>query len=387
MYQIELLPAAHGDALWIEYGDARHPCRVVIDGGPAPTYELGLRRRIEGLPARSRQIDLFVVTHIDADHIDGAIILLQEAAALGVRFGEVWFNAWPQLEAAGGEVYKPVQGEFLGALLQEIPAVATVWNARTQGAAVVTSEAGALPRYELPGDARLTLLSPGPKQLKRLRSRWSAAIREFSPGDRTEALKRLAARREYRPPEAHPVFGERGYGDDRSVANGSSIAFVLEYDGVSCLFGGDAHPRVLAESLRRLTGSGPLRLDAVKLPHHGSLSNVSEEFVAAVDCRRWLVSTNGASFGHPDRETAELIAKHSSEPPEFLCNYRSPTTEALADRSAQPRWLTCYPSEGVPPGPVGGFAIELSGRPAERAGARSAARRGAAARRGRAGPK
>lgn len=117
MFRIELLPAAHGDALWIEYGSQKSPHRIVIDGGPASTYERGLRQRILSLPKSDRRVDLFVVTHIDSDHIDGAIILLREARALGLTLGEVWFNAWDQIAPVGVPTFEPIQGEFLSALL------------------------------------------------------------------------------------------------------------------------------------------------------------------------------------------------------------------------------------------------------------------------------
>ena len=52
MFTIELLPAAHGDAIWLEYGPVAQPHRILIDGGPAPTYENGLRRRIASTSAR-----------------------------------------------------------------------------------------------------------------------------------------------------------------------------------------------------------------------------------------------------------------------------------------------------------------------------------------------
>ena len=88
MFTIELLPTAHGDAIWIEYGEEDHPRRVVVDGGPASTYENGLRRRILEV-GQERTLDLLMVTHIDADHIDGALILLQEIDALKVKIGEL----------------------------------------------------------------------------------------------------------------------------------------------------------------------------------------------------------------------------------------------------------------------------------------------------------
>jgi beta-lactamase superfamily II metal-dependent hydrolase len=363
MFRIELLPAAHGDAIWIEYGDAKHPRRIVIDGGPAPTYEAALRHRLLQLPEGSRHIDLFVVTHIDCDHIDGAIILLREAKALRVTFGEIWFNAWDQLQTETAATFKPIQGEFLGALLATT-SVNRKWNKRVGGRAIMVPESGPLPSWELEDGARLTLLSPGVKQIRRLRARWESAMREFS-GDSAEALRRLEARREYRPPVSPPVFGIRTPGDDRSVANASSIAFALEFGERTALLAADAQPRILIDSLRRLAlQRSPLRgevihFDAVKLPHHGSMGNVSDELLDVMESPLWLVSTNGAIFDHPDRETAELITRRSPGPPTFVCNYRSASTVRLADTSSRSRWRTLYPGDGVESGPSGGAQIDL----------------------------
>ena len=364
MFRIELLPAGHGDAIWIEYGNRQRPRRIVIDGGPASTYETGLRKRLLQLPANDRTIDLFVITHIDADHIDGAIILLREAEVLGVKFGEVWFNAWNQLPTQESESLKPIQGEFLGALLAKAN-IQDKWNAREKGKAIVISDDGQLATVKLPDGAVITLLSPGVKQLKRLRARWAAAIRDFSPGDSEEALRRLETRREYLPPAPPPVFAARTVGDDRSVANGSSIAFVIEHNRKACLLASDAHPRVLAAGLQRFSQiknpgrGGVVHFDAVKMPHHGSCANINDELLAAMESRIWLISTNGAIYNHPDPETAELVAARSPEPPRFLCNYKCPTTIAFADRQRNRRWQTCYPGEGVEAGPTGGIVLDL----------------------------
>jgi len=114
MFRLEVLPAAHGDAIWLEYGDPRTPRRIVVDGGPAATYETGLHKRLLLLPVKDRRIDLLVVTHIDTDHIDGAIILLQAAEQLGINFGEIWFNGWEQLakEKEQTEGLKPLRESF-----------------------------------------------------------------------------------------------------------------------------------------------------------------------------------------------------------------------------------------------------------------------------------
>jgi len=355
MFTIELLPAAHGDAIWIEYGAASRPHRILIDGGPAPTYEAGLRRRILALPEPKRKFELMVVTHIDADHIDGSLILLQELDALKVGIDELWFNGWTQLPdvSTAPTSYAPLQGEFLGGLI-EVKKLHGVWNKSFDHRAVAVPDPGPLPpplpSIDLPGGAVLTLLGPTMADLRRLRSRWTAAIRDFSPGDTKEALGRLAERREYRPPALPAAFGPPEYGDDRSPANGSTIACVLDYKGVSVLLAGDAHARSLADSLKRLADQrsvARLRFDAVKLPHHGSMSNISENWLQWVDCQCWLISTNGAVFNHPDLQTAELLAKRYPEPA-LLCNYSN--IAAQLDKRALGRWTTTGPDLGTAAG-------------------------------------
>src|SRR5512137_1873457 len=96
MVNIEMLPAAHGDCLWIEYGTGQQAWRILVDGGPAHTYP-ALRERILHLPAADREFELLLVTHIDGDHIEGVIRLLQDAEALQCRFQRIWFNGRDQL--------------------------------------------------------------------------------------------------------------------------------------------------------------------------------------------------------------------------------------------------------------------------------------------------
>ena len=396
MLSVELLPAAHGDSIWIEYGTPARRHRVLIDGGPAHSYQAGLRRRLGALPERERTLDLMVVTHIDADHIDGALILLQERKALKLNVLDLWFNAWSQLPATPRDTYAPLQGEFLGGLIKVDRELDRAWNRPFGRRAVVVPEGGRLPEVVLGDGATLTLLGPALSDLRRLRARWASAIREFSPGDANEALRRLRERREYRPPTSAATFAAKAYGDDRTVANGSSISFLFEHDGVAILFAGDAHARTLAASLDRLTrqrGVPRLRLDAVKLPHHGSMGNVSADWLRYIDCTDWLISTNGAVFDHPDAETAALVATQHRGTVRMLCNYRAVSTERLA-RQGNERlarrdgsgWSTVFPAAGKRSGPAGGLRVEWNGETRARgrgAGTRSHAQKRAAAARQR----
>lgn len=363
MISIEMLPAAHGDSLWIEYGSTRQTRRILIDGGPAHSYEAGLRKRMAVLPDGARIFELMVITHIDADHIDGALIMLQEKdSPTGLKFQtkEFWFNGWNQLSEFQGDTYAPLQGEFLGGLLALNPELRRVWNRSFDKGPVVVTDTGPLPVVKLDGKAQITLLGPTPTELRRLRARWASAIRDFTPGDVEEALRRLKERRDYRPPVTPAVFSARQYGADRTPANGSSISFVLEHGGVSVLLVGDAHARTLATTLTRLAAERDeerLHFDAVKLPHHASMGNVSAEWLRIVDCKRWLISTNGAIFGHPDVETVELIASNCRKKPTIYCNYRSDTTSRLENNA---KWITVFPERNKSLGPAGGLLLRLT---------------------------
>jgi glyoxylase-like metal-dependent hydrolase (beta-lactamase superfamily II) len=66
---VELLPARHGDCIWIEYGrgDVR---RILIDGGPLDTFER-IQKRLAKAPAGDQAFEMIVLSHVDADHIEG----------------------------------------------------------------------------------------------------------------------------------------------------------------------------------------------------------------------------------------------------------------------------------------------------------------------------
>ena len=80
MLRLEMLPAACGDCLWLEYGDGAQAGIVIIDGGLRETAQV-LRKRIDkarrARGVETLEVELLVVTHIDNDHIVGIIELLR----------------------------------------------------------------------------------------------------------------------------------------------------------------------------------------------------------------------------------------------------------------------------------------------------------------------
>ena len=379
MFRIEMLPAAHGDCLWLEYGSGREIHRILIDGGPAHAYP-ALRERILHLPADERHFDLLVITHIDADHIEGIIRLLLDAEALNCRFERIWFNGRDQINAVpdpAGEPLGGVQGEILGMLIADYEqrTATKVWNLGfDQALAAIDRSKPALPVVELPGACRLTLLSPDQERLLDLKDNWARELKaaRVPSGDVAKLRERLATSRRLRPlgdvlgseddldsnvsdsDEADADLadtlgggsGEPGadapFGGDTSRANGSSIALLLEYPAsrpeVRFLLTGDAWAPVLEASLDRLLAPGArLAVDGFKLAHHGSVANISEALLARLQCANYLISTNGAIFRHPHARCVELLLKSHPDPgkPRLHFNYLSATTEAWSRKADQ----------------------------------------------------
>jgi beta-lactamase superfamily II metal-dependent hydrolase len=348
MFRIEMLPAEQGDALWIEYGSARDPHRILIDAGVRKTSSV-VKARVEEVPRSKRRFDLLIVTHVDSDHIGGITKLLGDPS-LGVVIDDVWFNAWRHLQP---DRLGPVEGEIVSAQLDK---AGWNWNTAFDEKAVVVRPRGKLPSRELPGGMTLTLLSPTRQRLEVLRDEWKKVVEDadLEAGVQDENLDEAARRR-----GIPDLLGDRldveklasePLKPDKAAANGSTIAVLAEFDGKSCLLAGDAHPDVFQEGLQRLCKDRRVEriaVDALKVPHHGSRFNVSTGALDLVETDRYLFSTNGTQTEHPHLEgVARTIVRG---PDSTLCfNYRSAFTTPWDDRRLRRKhdYETVYPEPG-----------------------------------------
>lgn len=342
-FRIEMLPATYGDCLWIEYGSDDDTHRVLIDGGPVGTYE-SIARRIDKMPQGERVFELIVLTHVDADHIEGLVRLFADKP-LPFVVKNVWFNGWRQMNDTQG-LLGAKEGEFLSALLaRRVPNDA--WSPGSKP--WVVPEQGPLPRVTLPGGMIITLLSPTVPKLERMAKKWKAAVEKkgIEPGDLEAAWDLLAKDKKYLPGKgllgASPNLDtllKKQFVKDQAAPNGSSIGFLAEYASKSALFLADTHPDVVAASIKRLCEERKierLKVGAVKVSHHASKANTSDALLRLIDCPSWLVSTNGDKFKHPHKPCMARIIK-IARPKKFYFNYETSFTKPWISKTAQKKF-------------------------------------------------
>lgn len=314
MIKLTMLPADDGDSLLLEYGDENFTRRILIDVGRTATYS-----RIKPmLSTLGGLVDLLVVTHVDQDHILGVLAMLEDEE-LPVTFGDVWFNGFNHLSDSDFEDFGPQDGEKLTSALVE---AGLKWNAAFAGRSIEVDR----PLTWFEDGSSMTVLSPDRAQLAALIPDW---VKECEKNGLIPGKDPV--------PESEPAgfeaFGSldidalaaTSFSADPSKTNRTSIGFLFEYDGVRLIFTGDADDHRLVSSLkgRADADGGRLRIDALKIAHHGSQRNISTDLLDILDCPRYLISTSGARHNHPNDVAMARILKHGGSSKEICFNYRS----------------------------------------------------------------
>lgn len=361
---IEMLPANEGDCILITLPDA--DIRILIDGGTGDTYKNSLRERLLQLKSENKVINLLIVTHIDNDHIGGIIELLKDNGSNTesriIKIENIWHNSYRHLQfdrvpetgiaekqilgkiiatgaaqenrqrEGGRREISALQGTTLAALiLQGVYS----WNQQFGGMAVSSQSK----KIQLGEGCMIRVLLPRHKELEELakewryqlkRSRFSFQLSEdvlfddaFEYYYRYLAEKSIGERKQTAAEKRDSNIGKSvdelaRYQaiSDNSKTNLSSITLLLEYRGKKMLFLADN----IAEHTLEMIGEA--HYDAVKLPHHGSIKNLSDVFLNQCTTDKYIISTNSLKHGHPDLETlAKIINKRTDYKKKIFFNY------------------------------------------------------------------
>ena len=159
------------------------------------------------------------------------------------------------------------------------------------------------------------------------------------------------------------ALAEKKTATDHAPANGSSIALLLEHQGTSVVLAADAYAPVLIAALEALAVQRavalPFVFDVFKLSHHGSRANITTDLFQALQAQHYIVSTNGAIFGHPDEEAIARVVVHGGKKRKVWFNYRNDHTGKWEAPELQERYGY---SVSLPPTGPGVVSISLAHR-------------------------
>lgn len=335
IFTLEALPARKGDCLILHYGTQAAPKLAVIDGGPSKVYEPALKPRLFDIRAARGvgdndplDIDLLMISHIDDDHIKGILEFakeLKEASDIQqpqfARVTTLWHNTFDDI-IGNSEIPNQVTAALASMGDADFPAdtdpdMAFILSSVNQGrdlrnyAAALGWETNnpfnPLVMMAEPDDPDVTrfggglsfqIIGPRRDELEKLQTAYDRFLRDKGLGrDSVEAA--LAATR------------------DKSVPNLSSIVTVAEVGGKTILLTGDALGGKITDAVQErgmASVADPLRVDVLKMPHHGSDRNVTAEFFQMIKADNYVFCGDG-SHGNPERATVEMLfAEHCAAP-------------------------------------------------------------------------
>lgn len=310
--KIDFLQANHGDSVLVSYQSNGENRNILIDGGSSATYSSrsgrhirygSLKKSIEAIKDKNEKIDLLVLTHVDDDHIAGILKWFESYEFSADLINKVWFNAGKLINKQFQKnlendnnielaIYNSSNTSIgQGITFEERITEHNLWYEKIIKAGDVFEELG----------AKFTILSPSEDELKKLLIKWEKEAPDtLTSGRENDYIKTL-----------EELMSTDEFKEDASIHNGSSIAFLLEIEDKKILLLADAFPSVVSQSLESLGYSieNPLKVDIVKLSHHGSKGNTGNELLDLIDCEKFVISTNGAKHALPNKRTLARIIK------------------------------------------------------------------------------
>lgn len=323
--------ADNGDCISIETQSEL----VLIDGGTAQSFSSWSSHVIG-----KDKIDSLIVTHIDNDHVNGIIKLLQHDDCPDI--GLFLFNGPEQLFGLlnDKEARDRISDTKLRALSEES---STAGNrdqvSYSEGTslsyllsskdikcnAVVCGEA--LYREKCQsfnvGSVKFSVIGPEQSVLEDLKDCWEDKLIERRIRPRIiskayyEAFEQYVKTLQGIVQNITPIASSEAttieslanvaFEDDHSPTNKSSLSFLIESNSKRLLYLSDCHAGAVISWLNHIDVE-KIEVDAVKISHHGSQNNTSLDLLNRIVCNKYLISTNGNSHGHPDLETLARIA-------------------------------------------------------------------------------
>ncbi|MCB2353925.1 ComEC/Rec2 family competence protein [Clostridium estertheticum] len=312
--KIKMLEAFNGDSFLISLEDNSIISNIIVDGGISKTYIRDLRSQIQSIISKNENIDLMFITHVDDDHIGGFISFFEDDEIDKSIVKRVIYNSALAISKSLNTKYDSLREIDINKLSDKKVSYKqgkTLENELLKYNLLETKVIKTLNQITL-GGAIITILSPREIEIKKLNKKW-----ERETSDKRQAS---SSDNEYKKSIKELLENDK-HVKDRSIINSSSISFLLEYGPFKILMLGDSRSDIITKSLNRLSYNqdNKLKVDYVKLPHHGSKKNLYYDLLNIIDCKKYIISTDGSIFNHPDKTTLARILNTFSDA-EFYFN-------------------------------------------------------------------
>jgi len=356
IFSLDVRRARKGDCLILHFGTKQEPGLVLIDGGPKSVYAPHLKPRLLQIRKARKlgksdplPVDVLMVSHVDDDHIQGILDFTSEEIANVEAHGprllnvsSLWHNSFDEIigsepkmvtakvtgtfktEASTGEVTlsddkvgvvedifldqnaggNDEEGkELVGSTLKVLASISQGFRLRKDAerlgyernlefdnALIVAMEGQEAPT--IAGSLKATIVGPMRDEILALHKKHQEWLEQLKAQGKT-------------PEEALAAYV------DKSVPNLSSIVVLMEAAGKKILLTGDARGDKVLEGLQLvgLLGKGDkstIKIDLLKVPHHGSSNNLDDDFFERIIARHYVFSGDG-EHGNPERESMEML--------------------------------------------------------------------------------
>lgn len=360
-YRITMFDSAEGDCFFLEFYFDSTKYTILMDTGPGMCWTTSLKPFLDQLIAKKEKINVLVITHIDNDHIGGAIRLFQSKEYSDL-VEEVWFNGLKQVlntdavnsvsdnqtayqriifkhrhndSSDGTHPISARQALSLGNMLESL------------GKPTKRITCDTPPVIET-DNFRIDFLLPTENQLKALQNHFLHFLR-LAGGSKQIiltpegeiAFEHLMRDDDTTNQDIHPIskvsldihriekWATAKADKDQSVTNTSSIAICITFYDKYFLFPGDAAGQDILEAVDNK--NLPTNYEVIKLPHHGSNRN-SLSLPEKLDAKKYLISTDSKRISHPGKETlAKLVTRHTVGSLHLVFNNHIPMYELFHD--------------------------------------------------------
>jgi beta-lactamase superfamily II metal-dependent hydrolase len=335
--KVRMNKAANGDCFLVQ----TRLSNLLIDGGTASSYK-GWSESLANISL----IDALFITHIDSDHTNGIIKLLDDKAYKDIHISNVFFNGVKQITQMDTELvcdydadYDAITSNFSQVENAEVnigfsEGTSLSYLIEKKGFSINNINSlkaihqGSFNEPIKIKDISIQILGPSLKSLNKLKLLWLDILEERGIHKKIITRKHAKAFESFVNSLSQTQDEETNissnntfcidelcameYERDSSLSNETSFSFIIRNNDKSILMLGDAHVETIIEWMDS-NQIEILHIDAIKVSHHGSRHNINADFIKRVVCNNYLISTNGKKH-HPDLETLAIISKYSSKP-------------------------------------------------------------------------